>query len=235
MSLPMSPASPRTKEAPKKGFDAYVRISIGNCFVDWNLRPIMVSPADHQLCPPPKANSFSWPAPPTWLCSHFHVLLGSLLPLQPCLRCSLCPRTRSLWAPLTQVTSLLCRTPASSAGFQHCVLSCRVSNDQAALGVWRLLACVFGSWAALRGEEDGFWLGVVPSEPRSGETTIRPSRVGQVGTGSFGQGVWRCGGRQLHGGRAGAGGDQDALEEVGRERREQREQMGPKVSCCPSK
>lgn len=197
-----------------------------------NLRPCTVSAADHQLCQPPKA---SGPAPPTQLCSQFLMLPRSLLTLHLCPHWSLCLRTWSLLAPLTQVSYLLCCTPASSVGFQHCVLNYLVSYDQAALGVQRLLACVFGPWEALRGEDHSLWLGIVPSEPRSGENIIRASGDRQAGTGSFGQGVWRCRGGQLQGGRTGAGGDQDALEEVGRERRKQREQMGPKASCCPSK
>lgn len=105
-------------------------------------------------------------------------------------------------APLTLDMYLFGRTPASPAGLQHhsvaaCVLSCHVSDDQAALGVQRLPASVAGPWEALRGEDHGFWPGLVPSEPRGGKNIPEASGDRQVGISSFSQGVQRRRGGQL--------------------------------------
>lgn len=101
------------------------------------------------------------------------------------------------------------------------------------MGAQHLLASVARPWEALRGEDHGFWLGLVPWEPRSGENAIEVSRDRQVGTGFFSLGVQRCRGGQLRGGRGGAGCEQGALEEVRRERRESRGSEWDQVEMLP--
>lgn len=59
-------------------------------------------------------------------------------------------------------------------------MSCHISDDQAALGIQRLPASVAGPWEALRGEDRGFRLGLMPSKPRSGENPIEASGDWQV-------------------------------------------------------
>lgn len=65
-------------------------------------------------------------------------------------------------------------------------------------------------WEALRGEDHGFWLGLMPSDPRSRENTIKAAGYKKASTGSLGQESQRRRGGQLRGGRAGAGCEQGA-------------------------
>lgn len=65
-------------------------------------------------------------------------------------------------------------------------------------------------WEALRGEDHGFWLSLVSSEPRSRENTIKAAGYEKVSTGSLGQESQKRRGGQLRGGRAGAGCEQGA-------------------------
>lgn len=111
-----------------------------------------------------------------------------------------------------------------------------MSDDQVALGVPRLLAAgVAGPREALAGEERGFRPGLVLSEPRSGESAIEASGDGQGGTGSCGQGLWRRRGGRLQGDRAGAGCDQDTLEEGGKREERAEGANGTKGEMLPQR